>query len=100
MFFSIAFFLFRLNFILIGMKMIFLISAINITSLSIVIHQMVLLILLQHSVPAGTPYPMFANIPMLLPLHKNMARHLHKWCFAGIGSKALSLILVLVILLT
>jgi hypothetical protein len=100
MFFSIVFFLSRLNFILIGMKMTFWISAINTTSLSIVIHQLVLLILLQQSVPPGTPYPIFANIPMLLQLHRNMARHLHKWCFADIGSKALSLILVLVILLT
>ncbi len=100
MFFSIAFFLFRLNFILIFMKMTFLISAINITSLLIVIHQVVLLILLQHWVPAGTPYPIFANIPMLLQLHRNMASRLLKWCIVGIGNKALSLILVLVILLT
>jgi hypothetical protein len=82
------------------MKMAFLISAINITSLLIVMHQVVLLILVQQSVPAGTPYLMFANIPMLLQLHRNMASRLLKLYIVGIGSKVLSLILVLVILLT
>jgi hypothetical protein len=78
MFFSKAFFLFRLNFILIGMKMHFLISARNTTSPLIVMHQVVLLIILQQSAPPGTPYPMSANIPMSLQLHRNMVKVLLK----------------------